>query len=369
MAQNPLRNTNRQSQLKINDGDLKQSVSLYDIDYAIMTYLQDVVLPPIEENGTAVKIPVVYGNSERWNSSRREGIFRDQKGKIQLPILMLRRTTVAKNDAMPMLNRHVSYQTVTKWSKDNRYSRFGILSGNQPKYELFNITMPDYVEINYECMGWTAYTEQLNTLIESLNWASDEYWGDKKKFKFHTTITDYNVVNEIGEDTQRINRIEFTLNVKAYLLPEKFDGENTTKKGINIGRVVFSNELDLTANGRLEQILTNPNYYNSNKDLVDYLDLSNSYSTSAVSNGQTLFSINNIRPVKVPILLVGSVITSLTLDGIPYEISIYKNSTKLTENVEFTSTYLNNTLDLTFINSVSFDTTDSLTIFGKFITL
>ena len=184
MSTNPLRpDLNRGKEIKSTQTDLKRSVTLFDIDYAMMSYLEDTVLPTLKDaKGTAIKIPVIYGNSERWNGARRQGVYRDAKGKLQLPILMIRRTSIAKDETMQMPNRHLSYPAITKWSKDNRYSRFGILSGNQPKYELFNITMPDYVEINYECMGWTAYTEQLNKLIESLNWASDEYWGDKTKF-------------------------------------------------------------------------------------------------------------------------------------------------------------------------------------------
>ena len=184
MAENPLRNTNRINQTKADSTDVKQSVSLYDVDYAIMTYLQDVVLPTLDENGTAVKIPVVYGNSERWNGARREGVYRDKKGQLQLPIMMIRRTSISKDESMPMLKRHTFYPTITKYSKDNRYDLFSILTKKAPKLEIYNITVPDYVEITYECMGWTAYTEQLNEIVESLNWASEEYWGDKKKYKF-----------------------------------------------------------------------------------------------------------------------------------------------------------------------------------------
>lgn len=369
MAENPLRNSNREAQIKNEQGDLKHGVSLYDIDYAIMSYLMDVVLPPIDDNGTSVKIPVVYGNSERWDGAREKGSYRDQKGKIQLPIFMIRRSGVAKNDAMPMLNRHVSYQGVTKWSKDNRYSRFNLLTGAQPKYEVYKITMPDYVEVTYECMGWTAYTEQLNKVVESLNWASDEYWGDKQKFKFMSTITDYNIINEVDEGNQRINRVECSITVKAYLLPESFDGEQTTKKGFGVSRVVVSNEVDLTANGRMETQLTNPLAYNANKDVVDYLALNGTYTQAAAANGQTSFTVNSIKLITAPPLLAGTVTNTLTVNSIGYEVGIYKNATKLTQGTHFTATYTNNILSLTFIGGTSYNTTDNLVITGKFITL
>ena len=139
MSTNPLRpDLNRGTQIKANKGDLKQSISLFDIDYAMMSYLEDTVLPTLDDNGKALRIPVIYGNSERWNGARRQGIYRDIHGKIQLPLLMIRRTSIAKDEAMPMLNRHVSYQGITKYSKDNRYDRFTLLGQSvKPKYEIY----------------------------------------------------------------------------------------------------------------------------------------------------------------------------------------------------------------------------------------
>ena len=100
MAENPLRNVNKGLQTKSEVGDVKQSITLYDIDYAIMTYLEDVVLPTLDENGKAVKIPVIYGNSERWEGARKKGVYRDQKGRIQLPLMMLKRSSVAKKSVI-----------------------------------------------------------------------------------------------------------------------------------------------------------------------------------------------------------------------------------------------------------------------------
>ena len=134
----------------------------------MMSYLEDTVLPQLDDNGKAVKIPVIYGNSERWEGARKKGILRDQKGKIQLPIFMIRRSSVTKDEAMSSPNRHLHYQSVKRWSKDNRYSRFALLGNTEPKYKVYNITMPDYVEVTYECMGWANFTEHLNQIVESL---------------------------------------------------------------------------------------------------------------------------------------------------------------------------------------------------------
>ena len=65
MSTNPLRNNQRITQTKTSKQDLKQSVTLFDIDYAMMTHLEDTILPILDENGKSLKIPVIYGNSER----------------------------------------------------------------------------------------------------------------------------------------------------------------------------------------------------------------------------------------------------------------------------------------------------------------
>ena len=371
MSTNPLRpDLNRANEIKSEKGDVKKSVGLFDIDYAMMTYLEDTALPKLDYNGKSVSIPVIYGNSERWKGARRDGIYRDNKGKIQLPLMMIRRTSIAKDETMPMLNRHISYPTITKYSKNNRYDRFTALGGNtQPKYELFNIVMPEYVEVNYECMAWTDYTEQLNSVIEQLNFAST-YWGDKDKFKFRTQVSDYNVINEVGEGTQRINRVEFTLNVKAYLLPEKFDGELTTKKSISTKRVVMSTEVDVTANGRLEGMLTTPSPYYDNKDLIDFLSINNSKAQNPTSNNTITFT--GIKLIEAPAQLQSVISAGLSVNSLTYDIKVYINGVRYYQTTHFTCTGTSNTLTINFISAnlgFNVTSTDEIIITGKFITL
>jgi len=373
MSTNPLKpNLNRANQIKSAKKDLKQSVTLFDIDYAMMTYLEDTVLPNLDDNGKLLKIPVIYGNSERWNGARRQGVYRDPKGKIQLPLMMIRRTSVAKNEAMAMLNRHVSYPTIRKYSPENRYDRFSLFGAStKPKYELFNVTMPDYVEINYDCMVWTNFTEHLNTVIEQLQFAGS-YWGDKDKFKFNTSVGEFNVVNEVGEGTERINRVEFSLNVKAYLLPETFDGEATTKKSISAGRFIVSTETDMTANGRLEGLLTTPSPYYDNKDLVDFLSLNNSKVQTPVANNTITFTA--IKPIKAPPLLTSVISGTMTISGEPYDIKLYINGVRYYYGTHFGVTYVIATgnFTITFYPLIlGFDVTntDEITITGKFIDL
>lgn len=360
---------NRASEIKKNKGDFKQSITLFDIDSAIISHLENTVLPNISTNGESKKIPVIYGNSERWVGARRQGVYRDSSGKIQLPLMMIRRTSISKDDTMPMISRTLSYQTVTKYSKDNRYDRFTAFGGNiKPKYELYNVMMPEYVDINYECMGWTDFTEQLNEVIESLNYAST-YWGDKDRFKFRTAIADYNVINEVGEGTQRINRVEFTLNVKAYLLPEKYDGADTTKKSISLKRLVVSTEVDMTSgSNRLEGFLTTVSPYYDNKDLIDFLSLNN----SKVENGAMTTIFSNIKLIKAPDQLSAVITAGLNVSGNSYDIKVYINGVRYYQGTHFSATVSSNSLSIVFSSvglGFTVTSTDDVSITGKFINL
>jgi hypothetical protein len=366
MSTNPLRkDLNRAEQVKVTKQDLKQSVSLYDIDYAMMSYLEETALPKLDDNGKSLSIPVIYGNSERWKGAQRDGVFRDNKGRIQLPLMMIRRNSISKDESMPMLNRHTSYPTVTKWSKDNRYDRFSLIgSAAKPKYELYNITMPQYVEVNYQCMVWTSYTEHLNKVIEQLQYTGT-FWGDKDKFKFKVILSDFEIINEVGEGTERINRIEFSLSVKAYLLPEKFDGENTIKKSFSTKRVVMSTEVDVTGNGRLEGLLTTPSAYYDNKDLIDFLSLNNS---KVVDGGINIATFTGVKLIQAPAQLSGVITSGLTYEGNSYDIKLYINGVRYYQTTHFTVTsYTNNTLTLALSPGFSVDSGDEITITGKFI--
>ena len=190
MAQNPLRNTNRQSQLKINDGDLKQSVSLYDIDYAIMTYLQDVVLPPIEENGTASFSTTIQMSTTKDNVS---------------PVIDLSRcsATLVSNvidgnssDAVPETTPEIgsaSAKYVTKQIKLNQpCSHFRIL---------FDANIPNeaWVDIYYKTgLQSTDFSSQSYTKLTSANMFKDyTYTENPRQFyeaEARLDTTDFDIV-------------------------------------------------------------------------------------------------------------------------------------------------------------------------------
>ena len=63
--------------------------------------------------------------------------------------------------------------------------------------------------------------EQMNKLIEQVSFEDDEFWGDRNQYKFRTKIDEYKIENILPVEKDRLVKTSFTLNVSAYLLPER----------------------------------------------------------------------------------------------------------------------------------------------------
>lgn len=220
------------------------SVTLLDIDTIVYKYMESDIVPELEQNGKKLKVPIIYGNSERWKSVQRDGYFKDLDGKIQIPLVMFRRNSIAKNDNFKFLKEEaVTYPTVRKYSKKNAYDRLSLLNpGFNKRYETYDVRMPEYVNLSYEVVIWTSYTEHNNKILEAFHYSADQYWGEKDKFRFRTTIDGFQTNQELAENSERIIKTTFTLVVYAYILPERSGAVLNTLKGNTIRKVVVTNE-------------------------------------------------------------------------------------------------------------------------------
>jgi len=205
------------------DVALPLSVNLLSIDTAIITYLNEKINPVIvDDNDEVVKVPIIYSNPEKWKSTQKDGFFKDSKGKIMLPVLAITRTGLEKSPDMGnAVNKHLVRSFMTGYSKNQTYDRFNLLNNVRPTRKLITITSPDYVNLTYDCSIWTEKTEQMNSVIEQINFESDEFWGDRNSFKFLVSIDSFSEATELPADENRTIRSTFTLKVRAYLLPER----------------------------------------------------------------------------------------------------------------------------------------------------
>lgn len=229
-------------------GDKKFSIGIKDIDEAIMYYFTNALKLTVYQNNGTVLVPIIYGSPEKWKSIQRDGYYRDGAAKIMSPLLVFKRSSVVQNRTLGNKldgNAAKNVQLFEKlFSKRNIYDNFNVLQNQKPEKEYKIIVTPDYVTVNYSCIMWTNFVEQMDKLIEAVNFASNSYWGDPDSFQFRTmteTFTDAQVYDQ-GED--RLVRTEFDLTVNGYLIPDSLNAylAQLSAKTYNICKIVFTTE-------------------------------------------------------------------------------------------------------------------------------
>ena len=374
MAVDPLRKVpiNRGEEIKREPIEIGKGVKLYDVDLAIAEHMIDTVVPTVEVFKEKVKIPVLYGNPERWTSVQKYGYLRDKKGQLQIPLIMFKRNSIARDDAFAnTMNRHVSYPTVTKFSKKHKYDRFSAMTGTTRPVEQYDIVMPDYVTITYECIIWTDFTEHMNKIVEAFQYATDEYWGDKSGFKFRVKIDNFDNTTEVGEGSQRIVRTTFTMAVNAYLLPEQFDNRSTHKKSLSPKKVVWGLEWDLTGgdgNGTNSQV--EQKMYNEYSDIIDFMSIRGSQEGTFV-DADTI-KLTNVKTPKLPAELVDSFNESdrfrVYINGVYIPPAKYSYTSSFANNEIYFNFNTGSAISATELG-YSLDSNDEIGITGKFIEL
>lgn len=223
------------------------SIGLVDVDTAILKYLQEKIKPISTQDTKQIQIPVIYGNPERWKSAQIDGSIRDKNGMVMLPIMMIRRTTMKKNGINNPTNKYHNYIFSTKWNARNIYDRFAVINNVTPSQVYHSSMVPDYYDISYEGMVWTEYMEQMNKVIENISFESNEYWGEDNKFKFLVSIDQFEQITDLPVKEARLVRNKFTINVKAYILPQAALDKNgnramTTQLVYSPKKLVFNEE-------------------------------------------------------------------------------------------------------------------------------
>ena len=225
----------RANDVRRDDDTVKQlSIGLYDIDYAIKYYFDEVIKPEILEFGVAVKVPVMYGSPEKWKNVQADGYFRDKNGKIQSPLIAYKRTSITKNKTLtskidanfPSLY----YSQELKYNQINKYDQFSVLTNSKPIKTYINTVVPDYVDITYDVVVWTDYIEGMNKILESIIYTEGTYWGDMEKFKFRTKIDAITNTTDLLQDADRLIRSSFTLTLFGQIVPDVLAKELSKKQ-------------------------------------------------------------------------------------------------------------------------------------------
>ena len=223
------------------------SIGIQDIDESIMYYFTEVIQPFVIQNGERIEVPIIYGSPERWKSVQKDGYYRDKKGAIMNPIIMFKRDGLTRNRTLTRKLDANEPNLYTFWQKSynnkNFYSNFNILNNRvQTKQYIVNV-VPDYVTLTYSCIVQTYYMEQLNKIVESINYASDAYWGNPERFKFRAAIDSFTTTTELTQGKDRLVRSNFTINLYEYIVPETIQKDLTAIKKFNEkSKIIFSME-------------------------------------------------------------------------------------------------------------------------------
>ena len=204
-------------------------IGLQDHDEAVMYYFNNVIKPSAIIDGNRINVPIMYGAPERWKSVQKDGYFRDKEGKIQVPLIMFKRDSVEKRrdlgNKQDGNNPQLYYTFQEKFTHKNRYDNFSALQNRIPQKEFHAVVVPDYIKLVYTCTIWTDYVAQMNKLIETINYASDSYWGDPERFNFNARIDTYSNTTEISQGENRIVKTDFGLTLQGYLIPDSINKE------------------------------------------------------------------------------------------------------------------------------------------------
>ena len=253
---------NRARQYKRNADDAPDiSVSLMDMDSSIMYYFENVIKPTVFENGEHQKVPLLYASPERWYSINKTGFVRDSKRQLILPVIVFRRTGMEKDDTIAVdkidpLDPKLFYTFERKYTDRNRYDNLSVQQGIIPQREFHNVAVPDYMVLNYDFIIYTHYIEQMNKLVERINWSAGSYWGEPGKMRFKTNIENYTDSVDVSE-TDRVVKTEFSVSLKGYLIPDAFNdlqGPHTNQTFLTPKRLIIGTETDVEVPSAMEQI-------------------------------------------------------------------------------------------------------------------
>ena len=213
------------------------SVGIQDIDEAVFYYLENVVKPTAIHNGESIPVPVLYGSPEKWKSYQKDGYLRDLKGSLMAPLIIFKRNNIEKNKSLANkldANNPNNYGIFQKsYDPRNAYDSFSVLNNRKPEKQYYAVVAPDYVTITYSFIIFTYYVEQLNKIVEAMNYVSEAYWGNPERFKFQAKINSFGFQTELNESAERVVRSTFDVNLHGYIIPDTIQKDTTAINKFN----------------------------------------------------------------------------------------------------------------------------------------
>ena len=166
-----------------------------------------------------------------------------------VPLIMFKRESFEKNRTLGnKLDGNVVHNVQyfeKQYSQRNVYDNFDVLNNQKPQKEYILGVIPDYITLTYKLSIFTDYVEQMNPIIEALEFASDSYWGDPQKYQFRAIMNSFPTPVLLENSTDRASKSEITLTLQGYIIPNIINvamaGPNP--KSYNITKTRFTEKL------------------------------------------------------------------------------------------------------------------------------
>lgn len=224
------------------------SVGLEDIDGSIKYYFDNIIKPTVVLDGQIHPVPVEYASPERWKSVQADGYYRDTNGKVNIPLIIYKRTNIEKNRSLGNKldgNNAALFQVFeTRYNQRNQYDKFSVLTNRIPNKQYYISVVPDYVTVTYDVIVFTNYVSENNKIIESIEYASDSYWGDKNRWHFRTSLDSLATTTTINSGEDRFAQTSITLKVNGYLIPDSINAKLSSQNiAYSTSQVIFGMEV------------------------------------------------------------------------------------------------------------------------------
>ena len=343
------------------------SVGIMDMDSAIMYYFNEVIKPEVEVNKEKVKVPCIYASPERWNAISKQGFLRDKKKQIIVPLIAFKRTGMSRNDNMPIdkldaNDPKIFYTFQKRYSQQNRFDKFSVQKGLEPNREYYNVSMPDYMNLTYEFTIWTSYIEQMNKIVEKINYSDGSYWGEPGKMKFKSSIESFSDASQI--DGEKLIQTTFSVNLYGYILPETFDSKTTTQKYLTPKKLIVRESTEKTivdSEGQKVDLSSNAAEFGEQTKDIFSISLENSLilnQGTGVTISNTGVGFNGSTALSQNIAIGQSVGTT---DSVTFNQVTASNSVQIGDSSTiYSTTGINGSIDVTG----SLETTGDLTVQG-----
>ncbi len=248
---------NRAYEVRRDDDNFKTpSITIYDVDYAVMHFLRNSIGLQVEQDSRMVQVPLIYGVGELWHQIQLRGYARDKEGKLLAPYAVINRTSMNEDDRFKRMDTNygpsplqvyigttadgTSFRPKDTRTFENQRDLHSRTYNSNPAYDYYISVVPEFYVFEYELVLYANFMEQINTMVQNIIVTSNFVWGDS--YKFRTVVGDFSFETINPTDSERLVKASTTLTVDARLQNEFELRKSTITKAYSIKRVVFRTE-------------------------------------------------------------------------------------------------------------------------------